>query len=252
MASALEVKPATSAERTEFYERLSRKSAAPLWEVLSSLVTPVPRTAAVPAIWRYSEIRPLLLEAGGLITAQEAERRVLVLENPELRGMSQATGSLYAGIQLVLPGEVAGTHRHAASALRFVLESDGGYTAVGGEKTTMKFGDFVVNPPWAWHDHGNLGEKPAIWMDVLDLPIVNLLSASFAEHYEAGTQPILRPEMDAYVRYGANLLPIDYRPEGTSAAFRRPGPPCPPVPPSGQSILPDLRPWVPNWKGSTG
>jgi gentisate 1,2-dioxygenase len=217
MASALGIKPPTSVERTEFYERLSRKNATPLWEVLSSLVTPVPRTPAVPAIWRYSEMRPLLLEAGGVITAEEAERRVLVLENPALRGMSQATGSLYAGIQLVLPGEVAGTHRHAASALRFVLESEGGFTAVDGEKTTMKFGDLVVNPPWAWHDHGNPGEKPAIWMDVLDLPIVNLLSASFAEHYEATTQPILRPERDAYARYGANLLPIDYEPEAASS-----------------------------------
>jgi gentisate 1,2-dioxygenase len=214
MASATDIRPKTSAERNEFYRRLSLKDATPLWEVLSTLVTPAPRTPATPAIWRYSEMRPLLIEAGGLITAQEAERRVLVLENPALRGMSQATGSLYAGLQLVLPGEVAATHRHAASALRFVLESDGGYTAVGGEKTTMKFGDFVVNPPWSWHDHGNPGGKPAIWLDVLDLPIVNLLSASFAEHHEASSQPIVRPENDAYARYGANLLPVDYAPQG--------------------------------------
>ena len=47
-----------------------------------------------------------ILEAGGLITAAEAERRVLILENPGLRGKSSITTSLYVGIQSVMPGEI--------------------------------------------------------------------------------------------------------------------------------------------------
>src|SRR5712691_13246974 len=131
------VKPETSADRKELYERLDRKNTAPLWEVLGKLVTPQPQTACVPAVWRYDEIRPLLMDAGRLITAKEAERRVLVLENPGLRGKSQITSSLYAGIQLVMPGEVAASHRHVASALRFVIEGKGAYTAVDGARTEM-------------------------------------------------------------------------------------------------------------------
>jgi gentisate 1,2-dioxygenase len=211
------VKPDTSPERKALYERLDQKSTAPLWEVLGKLVTPEPRTACVPAVWRYDEIRPLLMEAGGLITAKEAERRVLVLENPGLRGASQITQSLYAGVQLVMPGEVADSHRHVASALRFVIESEGAYTAVDGERTTMRPGDFILTPSWAFHDHGNPSGGPAIWLDGLDLPIVNLFDASFAEHFPEETQPVTKQEGDALARYGANLLPVDYTPTSLSA-----------------------------------
>jgi gentisate 1,2-dioxygenase len=212
MSSAMDGKPAPSPLRQEFYRRLRAKNAAPLWEVLSDLVSPAPRPRCVPTLWQYGDLRPLLLESGGVITAQEAERRVLILENPGLAGLSQITGSLYAGLQLVLPGETAPTHRHTPSALRFVMESDGGFTAVDGEKTTMHPGDFVVTPSWTFHDHGNAGSGPVIWMDVLDLPLIALLDAGFAEHHAQQPQPLTRVDGDAYARYGANLAPVDYSP----------------------------------------
>ncbi len=136
----------TAATRHEFYERIKEQSLAPLWEVMKGLVPPQPRPTPQPHIWRYDAVRPFLMEAGRLVTAEEAERRVLVLENPAFAGKSRATATLYAGIQLVMPGEVAPAHRHTASALRFVLESGGGFTAVGGERTTMRTGDFVITP----------------------------------------------------------------------------------------------------------
>jgi gentisate 1,2-dioxygenase len=71
-------------ERQAFYERIAPANLAPLWEQLHSLVTPEPTTSCIPALWRYEEIRPHLMQAGGLITAQEAQRRVLILENPGL------------------------------------------------------------------------------------------------------------------------------------------------------------------------
>ena len=92
------VKPDTSPERQAFYDRLDSVHTAPLWEVLNRLVLPEPNPAIVPALWQYDEVRALLLEAGRLLTVQEAERRVLVLENPGIRGASQITQSLYAGL----------------------------------------------------------------------------------------------------------------------------------------------------------
>jgi len=91
--SALDAKPEASREMQEFYRRLRQSNAAPLWEVLADLVPPEPKTRVLPAIWRYEELRPLVIESGGLITAREAERRVIVLENPGLAGISQITQS---------------------------------------------------------------------------------------------------------------------------------------------------------------
>jgi gentisate 1,2-dioxygenase len=163
------------------------------------------------------------MEAGRRITAKEAERRVLILENPGLRGKSGITQSVYAGIQLVMPGEIAPTHRHVASALRFVIESEGGYTAVDGERTTMRPGDFILTPSWTYHDHGNPGEKPVVWLDGLDIPIVNFFDTSFAEHYPGETQPITRSEGDSLARYGSNFLPLDYvSPRGSAPLFTYP------------------------------
>jgi gentisate 1,2-dioxygenase len=153
-----------------------------------------------------------MLEAGGLITAKEAERRVLVLENPGLRGQSKITTDLYAGVQLVLPGEVAPAHRHAQSALRFVLEGGGAHTTVDGERTIMHEGDFIITPPMAWHDHGNESDRPIFWLDGLDIPIVQFLDASFAEHHDEDEQVVSRPAGDCEARFGSNLLPVDHRP----------------------------------------
>ncbi|CAD7837607.1 MAG: Gentisate 1,2-dioxygenase (EC 1.13.11.4) [Olavius algarvensis Gamma 3 endosymbiont] len=152
-----------------------------------------------------------MLEAGELITAKEAERRVLILENPGLRGASRITTSLYAGLQLVLPGEVAPAHRHSQSALRFVLDGTGAHTSVNGERCNMEYGDFVITPPWAWHDHGNDSDQPMIWMDGLDIPLASLFDASFAEGYGADEHPVSRQTGDSLARYGANMLPVDYR-----------------------------------------
>ena len=197
MTAAFFSKPETNAEREEFYHRLKTKSAAPLWEQLADLVLAQPRPGCVPALWRYEEMRPYLMESGKLITADEAERRVLMIENPGLKGVPQITQSLYAGLQLVLPGEVTATHRHVAAALRFVIEGNGAYTSVNGTKITMHPGDFILTPSWTYHDHGNLTDTPVVWMDGLDIPVVNMLDTSFAEHYPGGTQKVLQEGGDS-------------------------------------------------------
>jgi gentisate 1,2-dioxygenase len=173
-----------TAERKDFYARLKTRSVAPLWEVLSDIVRKDPRTSVQAALWRYDEMRPFIAEAGRIITAEEAERRVLMLENPGLPGMSRVTQSLYAGLQLILPGETAHSHRHSAAALRFILEGTGAYTSVDGERMTMEPGDFILTPFWSFHDHGNPGSDPVVWLDGLDIPIVNMFDTSFLERHE--------------------------------------------------------------------
>ena len=172
---------ATQAERSAFYERIGVLGLTPLWEVLGALVPPQPKSPVAPVHFRYDAVRPHVLEAGRLISAEEAERRVLVLENPALRGQSCLTQSLYAGLQLILPGEVAPAHRHTQTALRLVLDGEGAYTAVDGERTTMRYGDFIITPSWTFHDHGNVGPDPVVWLDGLDIPLVRFLDAGFAE-----------------------------------------------------------------------
>src|SRR3954471_23029843 len=202
-----------STERQAFYDRIGEHSLAPLWERLHSMVTRTPVTPAVPAKWDYDAVvRPFLMQAGGLISAKEAERRVLILENPGLRGQTSITHSLFAGLQLIMPGEVAPAHRHSQSALRFVIEGHGAYTAVEGERTLMQPGDFVITPSWTWHDHGNDTDQPMVWLDGLDIAIVALFDAQFAERYPEKEQPLSRPEGDALARYGSGLLPVDWTP----------------------------------------
>jgi gentisate 1,2-dioxygenase len=206
--------PARNPQREQLYQRMDKDNLTPLWEVLAGLVTKEPVSPCKPHIWRYDEVRPFIMEAGRVITAKEAERRVLILENPGLRGESRITHSLYAGLQLILPGEVAPAHRHAASALRFVVEGDGAYTAVDGEKTIMHEGDFVITPPWTWHDHGNDSDRPMVWMDGLDVPLVNTLDTSFLEMHSADSQPLARPQGYSSSFYSNNLLPVGYERKG--------------------------------------
>jgi len=213
--------------REDFYKRLDSHDMFPLWEQLHNLVPKEPLASCVPALWRYREMRLYLTEAGQLISAEEAIRRVLVLENPAIRGQAAITSSLYAGLQLILPGEIAPSHRHSQSALRFVVEGRGAYTAVDGERATMEPGDFIITPSWTWHDHGNPveaeGGEPVVWLDGLDIPMVRFFGATFAENYAEPVQPLTRPEGNSLARYGNNMLPVHHQQKSlTSPIFSYP------------------------------
>lgn len=194
--------------RQQLYAEMAPLNLTPLWEVLHALVPPRPNSPCMPAYWNYEKIRPFLQRSGEVITAEEAVRRVLILENPALRGKSAVTQSLYAGLQLILPGEIAPSHRHTQSALRFIVEGTGAYTAVNGERTTMHPGDFIITPSWTWHDHGNEAIEPVVWLDGLDIPIISFLDAGFAENGAAKSQAITRTEGSSFASYGHNMAPV--------------------------------------------
>lgn len=156
------------AQRERLYEQLEAHSIEPLWRVLGDAAPKAPRVQSVAHMWAWREVRPYMMTAGDLVTPQEAERRVLMLINPAFKSMTFRTvGLIYAGIQMIMPGEIADSHRHTPNAQRFIIEGEGAYTAVEGERTIMAKGDFVLTPAWAWHDHGNELAKPMIWLDGL-------------------------------------------------------------------------------------
>ncbi|KAI8887277.1 RmlC-like cupin [Backusella circina FSU 941] len=172
----------------EFLNKYPDLNVEPLWTVMEAMVPPHPSPKAVPYLWEYKKVKPALLESGEKVQADEAERRVLMLINPE-REAPCTTDTLYAGLQLINPGEVAPAHRHRAFALRFIIEGNRGFTAVEGKKIYMERGDVILTPPWTWHDHGHEGEDVMIWLDGLDLPIFQYLPVNFAEGYSEKRYP---------------------------------------------------------------
>ena len=70
--------------REEFEASAHSKNYQPLWTVFGQMVPSKPNPRAVPAIWRYDQLRPDLMKSGTIITAEEAERRVLMLVNPNM------------------------------------------------------------------------------------------------------------------------------------------------------------------------
>lgn len=180
-----------------FHARIGAENLGALWIGRRGVDLSRPNTPARPALWRYRDVRPKLMEAGRLVSAEDAFRRVLVLRNPGFGGAMRATQTLYAGIQLVLPGEIAPCHRHSQTALRFVIEGTGALTTVDGAATAMAPADMVVTPQWTWHDHRNEGYEPVIWLDVLDTPLIDALDTVFRETRGETLQPLTRREEDA-------------------------------------------------------
>jgi gentisate 1,2-dioxygenase len=205
-------------ERRSYYDRIAPLGLAPLWETLHALVPKQPATPLLPVKWDYdNQIREKLLDAGRLISAEEAERRVLILENPAMRGQASITQSLYAGLQLILPGEKAPPHRHSQSALRFVIEGSGAYTTVDGDRAVMQPGDFVITPSRRWHEHGNETDVPMVWLDGLDIPLVRFLGAGFAQGADRPVQVEERSAGDNFNRFGRNLAPVDWEAKSPSS-----------------------------------
>jgi gentisate 1,2-dioxygenase len=191
----------------QFYTDLEANYLQGLWRVVTQ--TPEPRTAAVPHVWPGRMLREQLERAGALMTMdRSAERRVLLLVNPGLQAINAATHTLTAAVQMIKPGEIAPTHRHTPTAIRFIIDGDGAYTTVDGEKLIMHPGDLILTPNWTWHDHGNETDRPIIWMDGLDRPLVASLNAIFFEPYAADRQAVVLPEDHSARKYaGGHVRP---------------------------------------------
>jgi gentisate 1,2-dioxygenase len=151
------------------------------WSDREEIENLVPRPTPEPFIWHWRDMEPQLAGAGKVLGVEDAERRALLFANPGLGGKYHATRTLLGAYSLYNPGETAPVHRHTPCASRFAISGDGGFTTVNGEKCVMDRGDLILTPAGLWHDHGNDGTDPLIWMDVLDLPYVESLNCSYFE-----------------------------------------------------------------------
>ncbi|MDB5875054.1 MAG: inducible gentisate 1,2 dioxygenase [Ramlibacter sp.] len=165
----------------EYGAKLKSLSLAPAWLKLGQLVPAGrPVRLAGPVHWSYREARACLTTASELVPIEQAERRVLGLANPGLTSRLATTPSIFGGLQLILPGEHAPSHRHVPAAARLIIEGAGAFTRVNDKDIPMLPGDLVLTPPHHWHSHHFYsGTEPMVWLDILDHPICVPMETSF-------------------------------------------------------------------------
>ena len=172
-----------------------------------------PQPDAQTVLWRWADLKPLLDRLGSEVDlAASGPRRTLRLHNPGL--VSGTTPTFWASIQVILPGEIAGAHRHSASAFRFIMQGSGATTSVDGECYPMNEGDLVLTPAWTWHDHVHNGSAPMIWLDVLDISLMQSMRATFFEAHDTARQPVDAVADRTWRQYGSGLM----RPPGEPSA----------------------------------
>ena len=198
----------------DFYAELGRLHLEALWRINQVIMPFEPKPRARPWLWRFADLSRLADQAGKLVPIDRGgDRRVLACINPGLAdgygaAVYGATSTLWAAVQYLDAHEFAPGHRHSPSALRFVVEGQGAWTTVDGDRCDMAAGDLVLTPSYAWHDHHNESDEPMMWFDGLDLPLACYLDTQFFEFYPTGK---LQPQLDvggASRAYGAaGLLP---------------------------------------------
>ncbi len=141
----------------------------------------VPKNDTLFHLWRWDQVRPAIMAGKEVVGVGRGEdnydRRVVSLCNPGLGGAYAATATLFADIQLLTPGEDAPSHRHTPCATRFVMEGEG-WTSVTGDLAPLHHGDIVHCGPAYWHDHRNEGPGDFLFLDVLDIPLLQYLGVS--------------------------------------------------------------------------
>lgn len=159
------------------------------WHRRKPAIWAQPAKNFLPAIWRYSEVKPILHAAGALISPEFAERRNVTMTNPVEGNVYPTVRTMVAAYQMIRPGETAGSHRHTPNALRLILEGRGSYTVVDGIRVEMRPGDVLLTPSWAWHSHESVGSEDCYWLDFLDVPLVQLLEPMFFERHPEDVEP---------------------------------------------------------------
>lgn len=180
-AMDLKARNALQSKREAFHAELPEHNLRGLWHNEMRPLTGLPDTECIPHLWAWKEQREIILRSQQVTTTSEAERRAMIMVNPGVGRCPFTTDTLLAAWQLLLPGEKALCHRHTIFALRFLIEGEGGYTAVGGKKMYMEKGDLILTTQYDWHDHGNEGDQPLIWLDGLDMP---MFAGSFPVNFQ--------------------------------------------------------------------
>jgi gentisate 1,2-dioxygenase len=209
-------------ELEAYYRQLEGEALGALWTVANEIEPWYPQPGSVPTIWHWRTIEPHVRKAAELVSAEKAARRVVMLVNPGRKEWSAAAGLLYTGVQIMKPGEFTSAHRHQASALRFVMEGQGAYTVVDGEKMTLGARDLILTPNGTWHDHGVEADgTQCIWQDGLDIPLMNSLDANF---YEVHPQVVQTPSALSRESWSKPYSPqFQYRWDDSYKALKKDG-----------------------------
>jgi len=169
------------------------------------LFTPTPQSTMRPVHWRWADLLRLLQRIGNDLKIDSGgHRRTLRLANPGLP--YGTTPTFWCSVQYILPGEIAGAHRHTANAMRFIIQGKGAKSTVDGEQYPFNEGDFVLTPTWCMHDHAHEGSQPMIWLDILDISLVRSLHACFFEACKTQTQHVDAVPLRTYLEYGSGLM----------------------------------------------
>ncbi len=151
-----------------------------------------PQASYKPYIWRWKDVAHALDNAAELISSADSFRRFVGFVHPELDNGSPSH-TITLGAQLVKPGERPAAHRHSLAALRFVVQGGGAATIVNGEAFPMEPGDLITTPSNSWHEHINESDKPIIWLDSLDGPLIRFLQVGSGEPCHTEFQDVVRP-----------------------------------------------------------
>lgn len=202
----------------DFNKEIEKYHLGPLWNAIPDLMHKQPSPHAVPYLWKWETLYAKLMDASEIFTPDRGgERRAIYLQNPGLTsrvpwGWASTTQTLYAAVQLILPGETAPSHRHTQSALRFIMKGEGAYSIVQGERIFMEEGDFLTTPGGLWHGHAHPGNQPMIWMDCLDIPTIYAIGGTFFESYPEKIEQPKVPDNYTAQRYeGGMVRPISDR-----------------------------------------
>ncbi|MEQ9813800.1 MAG: cupin domain-containing protein [Azospirillaceae bacterium] len=176
------------AQLSALYDDVFSKNMFPFWATTTDVAHDeikqlMKGRAALPFLWSYKDdIEPLLYRSADLVSMDDSERRSLILVNPGLSPTKATVTTMYTAYRLNDPNEVMPPHRHSPNAIRFGLTGQQNFTGVEGEDITFGPGDLVLTPHDTWHNHGNVGDEPAVNLSVLDLPLVEVLNAIYFEH----------------------------------------------------------------------
>ncbi len=185
------MKQAVQTDSVAFLDRdMAEKNIGGHWQLGFENYLPYPETLVEPYQWKWEDIYNFLIRAGEVVSLEQAERRTIRLVNPALKERRATTHTVHLSFQYVKPGEFARAHRHTAAAFRFIIKGKGAYTTVNGQQCMMEEGDLILTPQLTWHDHANNSDKPILWLDGLDIPLVQSLHQLTFEPFPELTQPI--------------------------------------------------------------
>lgn len=199
MAPSLPAQAYTDEDLSRFQDKLARANMRGQWqnETVRKAGTGgvwengsfAPKPGGAGYLWPWSTVEQFLAESCEAVPESFTSRRSIMFNNPSLP--KGTTNTMNMGIQMIRPGELAWAHRHSISALRFVIRGDRDvYTVVEGVRCPMETGDLILTPQWLWHDHHNRTTKPAVWLDVLDGPVLGMFNQTLFESYGETQQPV--------------------------------------------------------------